>query len=402
MSPSLQMEVHSSFDTLEEHRESWDEFLLNQASNIHMSYDWCRVWWDCFGKNLELSVLLFRRDGRIVGILPVFVDPLKLGPIEFRFARLLNSMYTVCVLHPPVDPQFADEIFSRSLSYLFGEKRCDAFQFGYVADTFQSLPALREATKASGIPLKITREEENFCHAVFTLPPTSEQYLRSLNSTRRREIGRRVRNLEKSHGPLRIEDYTTWEGIMGEYEPFRRLHDEFWNRKGLGGYFVDLPRSEEFNLELARSLAEKTPGRVGIQKVLAGDQVVSYEYFFRFGDCAHWHVTARRSGEDWDNLAIGIVTSFALIEYYIQKGITCIESGPGHFPYKVSMGAEERPMRSVLVVRNTSISGVKLRLLRSSHSFLKMTYYRIWYRGVTKKLLKRRGPVPQFYFRYQI
>jgi len=402
MGSTLQMEVHSSFDTLEPYREGWDQFLLGQASNIYLSFDWCRIWWKSFGKNLELSVLLFLQNGRIVGILPLLVDPLRLGPFRIRIARLLNSMYTACVLHPPVSPEFAGEIFSSSLAYLFGEKRCDVLQFGYVADTFRPFDDLVASVESSKEGLKTWKVEEVFCHAVYPLPATIEAYSQSLSPKRRRDIFRRMRALEREVGPIRIEDFTSWEAIQDEYAPFRNLHDKYWNLQGLGGHFVDLPHSEDFNLELTRTLAERGEGGVDLQRISAGETAIGSQFCFRFGDCLHWRVTARQFGEEWGRLAVGILSLFLLVEDSIQKGIKLIEAGPGHFPYKVTMGAQERPMRSAVAVRRSKTSILKVLGLKMLYLLLQGVYYKFWYRGVCKRLFKKRGPFSLYYLRCRL
>ena len=61
-----------SFDGL---KEAWLE--LQKAcvgASIFLSWDWQRLWWKHYGQSRELRVVIARMHGRIVGILPLYLD----------------------------------------------------------------------------------------------------------------------------------------------------------------------------------------------------------------------------------------------------------------------------------------------------------------------------------------
>src|SRR5262245_4428509 len=81
-----------SFATLE---SEWNE-VLERANVSHpfLRHEWMRVWWECFGANRQLNVLLVRAGARIVAIAPLVLDTAQMYGMTVRRLGFLHNDHT--------------------------------------------------------------------------------------------------------------------------------------------------------------------------------------------------------------------------------------------------------------------------------------------------------------------
>lgn len=53
----------------------WNTVLQKSDSNIiFSSFEWLSIWWDCFGHNKELFILLAQEGEEVIGIAPLMIE----------------------------------------------------------------------------------------------------------------------------------------------------------------------------------------------------------------------------------------------------------------------------------------------------------------------------------------
>lgn len=63
-----------SFEQLSEYGQQWNKLLQNSDTNVvFLTYEYCRSWWEIFGKDREILVLLAQKDSEVVGIAPLTI-----------------------------------------------------------------------------------------------------------------------------------------------------------------------------------------------------------------------------------------------------------------------------------------------------------------------------------------
>src|ERR1022692_2078954 len=74
----LRVETIADFDSFVDAKPAWDR-LVEKANVGHpfLTHDWIRTWWECFGGERELKILMVRRDGELVGIAPLMISRTK-------------------------------------------------------------------------------------------------------------------------------------------------------------------------------------------------------------------------------------------------------------------------------------------------------------------------------------
>lgn len=380
-------------------REQWDEFVARCGGDIYFTYDWCCTWWRHYGRGRQLRVLLFYQADALVGLMPLVIDRFWLGPVPIRLAKLLGSDSTTVVLSPPVLPECAEAVYSRVLTYVLQEKRCDALWLGPLSGERPHRDYIRAACRQNHQRVCLIQDQDQTVHTVFHLPATYEGYLASLEKDHRAMVRRERRIFEKQCQPT-VELLDEPEQLGPAFNGFLQLHRLQWTAQNMLGHFGDMPRSEAFNRDLIAALGSL--GRVWVLRITADNQAVAYEYAFVFADGLYWRLPARQVGEAWERLSLGRVSLAYLVERAIGRRIRWIEGGAGHYPYKRRMGAVELPVGSMLLAANRRGSLLKTRLFSHASRLLHLLYYRIWFSRIAPRLPLPRRPLWSLWIRSRI
>ena len=83
-----------NFEEAEPIKSEWDQFVEAQTADIFLTYDWCRIWWKYYGRKREPLLFVFRNNGQICGILPMFRGKIRLGPFSARVVKLMCTDYS--------------------------------------------------------------------------------------------------------------------------------------------------------------------------------------------------------------------------------------------------------------------------------------------------------------------
>src|SRR4030095_7359897 len=116
-------------------------------------------------------------------------------------------------------------------------------------------------------------------------------------------------------------------------EAFVTQHTEQWQSEGRPGAFHAWPHGLEFNRALVASPTGRE--RVRFIRLLAGDQVVANQYTFGFGKTLYCELPARIVGASWERFSLGCTSQIRLIDAAIEEGFQTLDSGLGHYEYKV-------------------------------------------------------------------
>jgi CelD/BcsL family acetyltransferase involved in cellulose biosynthesis len=125
-----------SFENLQNIHKEWDIFVKKNRSNIHISYDWCKLWWDHCGKNYKLRVYVFSFDSEIIGIIPICIDYINFCLVSFNIAKIIGAEISASVHASFRLPETFEE-------YLDGfskkeKKNCRKYELGYLKKRFNA------------------------------------------------------------------------------------------------------------------------------------------------------------------------------------------------------------------------------------------------------------------------
>jgi CelD/BcsL family acetyltransferase involved in cellulose biosynthesis len=394
----ISYEVIDSYNNVGQALEKeWDDLAIATRGCIYLTCAWSRIWWEFYGKAKTLRIFIFRYKGKLVGVMPIYIEKIRIGFVKTRIARLVGANNPPRVFDLPVIKEYAAAVGEQLMINLIETEKCDLISIGPVSDECEAKKEMFGVVNKMADKLGIIKEVLHSTYTYFDLPDNYDTYLQSL-SKKERKNRRYYQNLLAKEPNMRLVVMHEPGEIEAEMSQFFALHSAQWLPQGRLGYFSAWPQAGAFNCRLAVELARL--GKTRLIKVTVEGEPILYAYRYIWGDCCYWQTTARAIGEKWDHLRLGTTTPVLSIRNNIEEGIKRIENGLFHYNYKNHLGAKESNAFFLHITGRRMSSRVKYFLCKAVYNFVYLFYYKIWYSRLQPKLpaiLKR--PIWTFYTR---
>jgi hypothetical protein len=150
----------------------------------------------------------------------------------------------------------------------------------------------------------------------------------------------------------------------------------------------------------------RAPGnrdRLLFVRLLGGGEVLANRYVYRLGSRLYSELPSRAVGRDWDRLGLGTTSYFKFIEAAIGLGVNEINSGLGHYEYKLRMGGRQIPVGTWRIIGPGWWRRLRVRLFLAATRLLRLLTHKVWYRRIAPKLPGGRGHTQvRWWLRYDV
>ena len=394
---AFETDVFDSFDDPRLGRAEWDDFVADIGADLYVSYDWCRLWWKHYGRG-RLRIYCFRHGNRIVGLAPMFVETIWLGPLAVRVAKRVGADAASTIFALPIAPEFAAEAYRHLIEDLITCRRCHALSFGPLPASDPTFASLRAVCQDLAPSIAVVRDKAIGVRTVFRLPHDFNAYLKGLSAGWRQNYRRRLKLLAAKYKPE--SGLVQADDAPSEFEVFLAQHRAQWEALGKLGHFRDWPGAEAFNRELVAELSRL--GRLRLHRISSEGRPLAYQYTFAFAGTCYARLPARALDSDLHQIGIGVVGLVQLIELMIGEGVRRIELGSGHYDYKQKMGAEEEDVYSFVVASSRPGPSRRLQFFLKAADLLDLAYYRAWFLRLAPKLPLLRRPLWRLWIRTRL
>jgi len=306
-------------------RTGWDELVrAMQRPSPFLLHGWLSAWIRHYVKEGELRVHVVRRDGELVGALPLFVTRRR-GLRVAQFLGASQSALADMLLAPGSDDDVAATLVRLAL-----ESRHDfADLFGLAADSH-----LAAAHGPARLQL-IERVEA----PVLDLSPGFDAVYRAKTSSKRRNLhGRRLRQLGEL-GELRFAVARTPEELSAALEHAFTLHNLRWSGRPDGSGFAT-EQGMRFHREAIVALAELDVPRI-ITLELDG-RPIAFHYYFSL--CGRMYVHRLAFDPALSRLSPGAVTTLEALRVASGEGLRRVEFLGGDERYKLELADGVEPL----------------------------------------------------------
>jgi CelD/BcsL family acetyltransferase involved in cellulose biosynthesis len=378
----LNCSIYTDFDSVDLSQEQWDNFIVSVGCDIYQSFDWCKIWWSYYGSGRNLIIFVVRSGEKVLGIIPMFIDKIRLGIFNFHLAKLVSCDFSLNICRLAIEEKHMTRILSIILNKLFQDYNCDSVWFGPLCEE-ETVKRIKKVCSDLSDELIITRDKIATCDTIFMLPKTIEEYLQNINKNHRSNYNRTVNLMNRSH-KITYDCVKEPEPAEKEFDNFIQLHEKQWRAEGKLGHFKDWPMGEEFNRTMLQ--VQSRLGRLRLYRILADGKVIYYHYSYVFGGKSYRRLPAREIGEPWDKYSLGKISLLKQLEEDISEGISEVEGGIGHYDYKLSLGGKEIPVHSLLITPNTWWKRLCCRFFSFHADLFHLLYYRIWFNRLRPKL----------------
>ncbi len=381
-SPSLTHGICDDFAQVFALKDAWND-LAGRAGDLFSSYDWCQTWWRHFGTDRKLEIHTLHDGERLVAVLPLFRETLRLGGVRLRAVRVVAGDYTIDAAGLAIEPYIAGPFFATVLDRLADRGSWDILHVGplrsYVDVADRFVETAREHEQVQSVLIG----RQNDWLTAYDLPATYDGYLHSLAGSERRDTTRRERKLREEHD-VRIEAVRDSGQVSEAMDNLVKWHQSLWVGKGQRGQFVDWPGFEEFHREVAQRLAAR--GQLLLVHLNVDGESLGAAYGYHFGPRSHAMVRGYRDDGPWRRYALGRLLHCHMVEQSIGRGSKVLDDGRGVFDYKLRLGGQLRGERSVTLVRRGRASHLRFWAALRAAYLLHVVYCRIWFDRVAPRI----------------
>lgn len=366
--------------------EEWDAHILQTGAEVYFLTSWQEAWWAHYGKSFSASrkpvSFILREGGQIVGVLPVCIETIWVGPLPVRTARLAGIDPNFAMMTLPILTGKETVVLEAVFAHLTGELRCAAISLSPLSDRSSQLAHVRGIGGVSKL-----RDRSDRGHTLMALPDSPDDFMAALSKSRRREVRRDIKRLTEDD-PLRnvSSDATTLDEMA---DRFIDLHTRQWQAAGKGGHFADWRVAAQFYRALLHRLAPD--GHAAIDEQWLGDTLLSSQLRYTLGDKAYWWLNARSIDPKFEKVGLGRVGLVERVNELITTGTRLVEAGAGEYEYKLSYGGELVPVHTLVFAAPRPFARLQAQALMLWADTLHLLYYRIWF----LKLRPRLGTRPR-------
>ncbi|MEK6797426.1 MAG: GNAT family N-acetyltransferase [Planctomycetota bacterium] len=391
-------DVYPSYEAAADLQVQWDAFVESVGGDLFATYDWGRVWWKHYGDGRRLELHVFGAKNEIVGIVPLFRERLRIGPVSARVVRLVGCDHSVTTTSLAVAREHARVVMAGLVAKVTSEKPWDLLHLGPLGGYLEDSGEITEAiARCDGLG-EIKHEIASTPHIVFDLPTSYDEYLKKLSADERSNVRRRERRFFSDQAGNLVA--VAASDLEENFPRFVTQHQAQWQAQGQQGHFADWPQSQPFHREM--SAAQAKHGRLMLLRLDAGDRIVGYQYSIGFGRRAHWIIGSRDLDRQWDFYSPGRMLLCMSLRNAIERGCTQLDAMRGMYDYKLKLAGRITHSTSIWAVRRGSSSRRRTAFLRAAARMLHLGYYRIWFNRVSPHVPRLRGPLWKTWIRSRI
>ena len=304
-----------------------------RAGNMFLSPDWLEPWWAHFGGGREQQIICVREGGKLIGLLPLFSETVRLGGVEVRRIAFLGDGETGCdYLDAIAEPGREREVLGHCLEALLQLPwdLCDLD--GVWRESFTAGQLAARFPPRGGAVVRDARLRYVCPHIPLT--GNYDQYLQGLG--RRENLRRREKWITRQPG-VSISCAKTPEEAARATGEFLQLHRARWAVEGGSDGLTD-DRHEQFHREASRRLAQS--GALRMYTLYAARRPVASVYGVVHGDKFNYY----QSGYDpnWASRSVGLVLLARTVSDAFSEGLREFDFLRGNEGYKGEWARGER------------------------------------------------------------
>jgi CelD/BcsL family acetyltransferase involved in cellulose biosynthesis len=348
----LTVDLVTDYDDFVALEAEWNDTVDRAGvTDPFLRHEWFRTWWDCFGADRALHIIIVRTGGRIAAIAPLLRENVKLYGLPVRRIDLLHNDHT-----PRADfivagtPAAAYEAIWNAL-----RDTCGTWDLVQLSRVPRESPTLAAIQRCAGDERMSTGTWQGDVSPYLTLAGTWEDYCAALGAKFRSNLRNRLSRLLKVGEPV-LEVLQDGEAIAGSRDEALRLEDSGWKRDA-GTAICSDPAIQRFYTLLAERASAR--GWLRLMFLCAGGRRIATSYGARYGN----RLFLFKTGYDPEFATCApfkLLTYFAIQAAY-REGLSEVDFLGDVEPWKLEWTETSRPHDWLFVFSH----GVRARLLHS-------------------------------------
>lgn len=340
--PDVGIELLSTAAAFAELAPAWNRLHAQAAlASVFNSWIWQFQWWRVYGRSRALRLLVAWQGDEVLGILPLYVDAVRMLGVRVRLLRLVGTGGDThpddlgAILAAGRERSVAQELARAALAL----RDADVLLLTDLAPDCPLRTAVESAARLAGRPVLAGRCERI---AFMRLPGSWREYLEGLSRHRRARIRYTRRRIAAANGRFFV-----WDDpgrIDAAFDRLAELHRRRWAPLGGSESFAS---SEylEFHRRVMKACLPR--GWLRLYCLEIGGEIAAMIYAYRFRNGIYW----MQSGFDPQHgrLEPGNVLFGYAFAHAIGEGNTVFDFLRGEHGYKDHLASDHRETYSVRV-----------------------------------------------------
>jgi CelD/BcsL family acetyltransferase involved in cellulose biosynthesis len=323
-------------------KNEWNALLSrSESDNLFLTWDWISNWWNIFGHNKQMKILIAKEDTKLVGIAPFFTSESgtrNTFHIELLGSTNVGSDYLDFIIERGYESNFIlkiiDYLRSDSINWqtihlngiIMHSKNVELIQ-NYLADNFYVISIAN-----------------NICPFI-CLSYSYEKFFNSLSSSMRYNIKRKKNKFENDFRGefVVVQDKSQLDEAM---EELIKLNMSRAKIKKIYSPFSDYQFSQ-FHKELARSIFDN--GWIKLCFLKIKSELIAGLYIFKYGHKYYFYQSG--FNPEWEKLSPGFLLFNYCIECAIAEGMNEFDFLQGSEEYKYDWTKNFRTSLRIIIYR---------------------------------------------------
>jgi CelD/BcsL family acetyltransferase involved in cellulose biosynthesis len=314
-------------------QENWNELLTKSYdNNIFLTWEYISAWWETYGKEHNLMILVAKEQNKIVALAPLMrsnyrLFGLNLRKIEFIGANKHTDYCNFILIAKKV------ESLKLFLAYLNDyPSEWDCLEFRGIPEEAESITLVRQFHEK----MLALGERTLTPHPYLSLPVSVESLRKGLGRHKRNRLRSSLRKLSQQF-ETRFDSYCTSEEIQNRIVDLFELHQKRWNALGFPGLFSE-QKFKDLLRRVVICVAEK--GWVNLSILSANARPIAAGFFFEYNEKAYYY----NSGFDplYSEYSPSNLLLLHLLEDSITRGLKEFDFLRGVEAYKQSWNTVNR------------------------------------------------------------
>jgi CelD/BcsL family acetyltransferase involved in cellulose biosynthesis len=333
-----ELEIVSSLDALLSLGPAWDRLVrAMRRPSPFLLQGWLTEWWREYGKGAELAVGLARREGELVGALPLMVRR-RAGVRILEFVGGRHAVLADVLVAPGEDGSIARELVAQLASV-----RHDA------ADFF-GLPAESRLVASGSLALRRLPRLEA---PVLDISAGWDATYREKTTSKKRNLHKRRRRQLAELGRVTTDVVRDAKRLPAALEEALRLH---------AMRFADRPDASEFTTPSGRRFHRAALGRIAgndvarIVLLRLDDRAIAFHYYFALSGTMYVHRLAFDPA--YAKFSPGLVNTLDALEAAASEGLAKVEFLGRDERYKLELADGFEPLERAVGSSGTALGGL--------------------------------------------
>jgi CelD/BcsL family acetyltransferase involved in cellulose biosynthesis len=345
ISGPVSMQCVSDLEDFRALRQDWqDLFSVCAAQTPFTSWEWLFSWWMAYGGTRPLRILTVRRNGKLSGIAPLYVDNER---TPFRTTcRILKMIgdgsFDSDHLDFLIEPGHEAGVTSAFGTWLSKSAEWDAIALRELTGASSLANSMRDFAACTGADLLTERTPS----AVLDLPASFDTFLKERQARFRTRVRALLRKVDQ--GELAFESRCEPSELRRKLRSLFALHQRRWEATGGTGVF-NAPAKRRFYAHFAARFARNDWLR--LYSLRRGKQYVAHQLCFGIKGVTYLLQEGFDTADP--SASYGQMLRAAVIRHLIETGESQYDFLGGFSRHKEEWGARRATMLRIIVARPT-------------------------------------------------